>query len=361
MPRNAATGRESQPGQNYAARAFLLALVTAAAAFLPFVIADGGYFIYYGDFNVQQIPFYRLAHEAVRSGDIWWNWHTDLGANFIGSYSFYLLFSPFFWLTLLFPAAALPFLMAPLLILKTACAALTAYMYLSRFVRDRAYAVLGSLLYAFSGWMMYNVFFNHFHDPAVFFPLLLLGVEKLVKDDRRGLFALAVAASAAVNYWFFAGEAVFCVFYVFVRMTDKSFGMSFRKFLRLGFEALLGVGLAAVAVVPSVAAILGNPRMGPDSLVNGWGAWLYWTEQRLPAILQSVIFPPDLPARPNFFPAHEAKWASLSAWLPMLSVSGVFCYFIQRKADWLKKLLALSLLFALVPGLNSLFVLLNHS
>jgi hypothetical protein len=68
--------------------------------------------------------------------------------------------------------------MAPLLVLKTACAALTAYMYLARFVRDRAYAVLGSLLYAFSGWMMYNVFFNHFHEAAVFFPLLLLGIEK---------------------------------------------------------------------------------------------------------------------------------------------------------------------------------------
>ena len=85
--------------------AFLLALGVAFLLFLPFLIIDRGYFIYYGDFNVQQIPFYRMAHDAVRSGDIFWNWYTDLGANFIGSYSFYLLGSPFFWLTLAFPSS----------------------------------------------------------------------------------------------------------------------------------------------------------------------------------------------------------------------------------------------------------------
>lgn len=76
--------------------AFLLALCTAALMFIPFLIIDKGYFIFYGDFNVQQIPFYQMAHDAVHSGDIFWSWTTDLGANFIGSYSFYLLGSPFF-------------------------------------------------------------------------------------------------------------------------------------------------------------------------------------------------------------------------------------------------------------------------
>ena len=100
--------------------AFFIALAMAFLLFLPFLIIDKGLFIYYGDFNVQQIPFYRMAHDAVRSGNIFWNWNTDLGANFIGSYSFYLLGSPFFWLTLPFPSGMVPYLMAPLLMLKTA-------------------------------------------------------------------------------------------------------------------------------------------------------------------------------------------------------------------------------------------------
>ena len=74
--------------------AILLAQIALAAAFLlflPFLIWDRGYFIFYGDFNVQQISFYRMAHDAIRSGNTAWSWTTDLGANFVGSYSFYLL------------------------------------------------------------------------------------------------------------------------------------------------------------------------------------------------------------------------------------------------------------------------------
>ena len=83
-----------RPGRGRTGQVFLLGLFVAAAAFLPYLIYDKGYFFFYGDFNVQQIPFYQLAHQAVREGNIWWSWKTDLGANFIGSYSFYLLSPP---------------------------------------------------------------------------------------------------------------------------------------------------------------------------------------------------------------------------------------------------------------------------
>ena len=111
---------------------FLLAFVTGCVIFLPFVIKDGGLFLYYGDYNVQQIPFYKMAHDAVREWNIGWNWLTDLGANFIGSYTFYLLGSPFFWLTLIFPSGAVPYLMAPLLILKFSVIAVTGAAFCRR-------------------------------------------------------------------------------------------------------------------------------------------------------------------------------------------------------------------------------------
>ena len=77
-------------------KSFCIALVTAIVMFLPSIIWDEGYFLFLGDFNSQQVPFYKLAHQAVREGNWGWNWYTDLGANFIGSYTFYLLGSPFF-------------------------------------------------------------------------------------------------------------------------------------------------------------------------------------------------------------------------------------------------------------------------
>jgi hypothetical protein len=59
-----------------------------------------GYFLYYGDFNVQQVPFYQMVHDAIRSGEWQWSYTTDLGSSLVGSYTFYLLGSPFFWLSM---------------------------------------------------------------------------------------------------------------------------------------------------------------------------------------------------------------------------------------------------------------------
>lgn len=68
-----------KPRFNPCLKAFLLALLTASLIFIPVMIWDKGYFFFFGDFNVQQIPFYKLAHEAIRSGDIRWNWFTRPG------------------------------------------------------------------------------------------------------------------------------------------------------------------------------------------------------------------------------------------------------------------------------------------
>lgn len=350
--------RDPQHGK---VKAFLWAFGLSFAIFTPLMIYNRGYFIFLGDFNVQQIPFYRMAHEMVRSGNIFWNWNTDLGANFIGSYSFYLLFSPFFWLTLPFPTDFVPHLMAPLLMLKTACASLTAYLYIKRFVRDVNWAVVGAVLYAFSGFMTFNIFFNHFHDVCVFFPLLLVALEELVVNDRRGFFAMIVAVNCLINYWFFIGEVVFVVLYVIVRIATGGWGCGVAKFFRIAFEALLGVALAAVGLIPSVLALVGNPRTGPDNLINGWLMWIYGFNQRLPAIIQSFFFPPELPSRPNFFPDMGAKWASLSAWLPLFSTSGVIAFCAAKRQNFHKRMIILSMIMALVPVFNAAFVLFNHS
>lgn len=343
------------------AKAFLINLLLAAILFLPFMIYNGGYFTFYGDFNVQQIPFYRLAHDAVRSGSFLWNWETDLGVNFIGSYSFYLLFSPFFWLTLPFPSWMVPYLMGPLLMLKIACMGLTAYFYLRRFVRDDRYAVFGSMLYAFSGFTVYNIFFNHFLDVMVFFPLMLIALEELVEHGRKGVFALAVFLNAIVNYWFFIGEVVFVVLYVFIRWLSPGWNMNLKKFFLIALESILGVGLAAAVLIPSVLAILGNPRTTADNLLSGWNFWFYSNSERIPAIIQSFLFPPELPSRPNFFPNHGAKWSSLAAWLPLVSMSGVLAFVLTKRRHWLKRMICVLFFMALFPGLNSIFIALNNS
>ena len=123
---------------------FVLAVgfISAFAVMLPYMIYDSGYFLMYGDFNVQQYPFYMHAHDAIRQGAIGWDFKTDLGVNFIGSYSFYNLGSPFFLLTLLLPSGAVPYTIGPLLALKVGFAGMTGYAYIRRFTRYDEFAVL---------------------------------------------------------------------------------------------------------------------------------------------------------------------------------------------------------------------------
>ncbi len=338
---------------------FLLGLATATAFFIPFIIQDHGYFIFYGDFNVQQIPFYQHCHEMVRSGNFFgWDWQTDLGANFIGSYSFYLLGSPFFWLTLPFPNSFVPYLMGPLLILKFACAALTAYMFIRRFTARAETAMIGGLLYAFCGFSIYNIFFNHFHEAIIVFPLLLLAMEKFMAEKSRGPLIFAVFISALTNYFFFFGMVVFVIIYWAVRMLSKSFKFDLREFLLMLFECVLGLTLAAAVMLPTVLEVTQNERLG--SLMNGWGAVMYGKEQIFLNVIECFFFPPDLPARPVFFPGAEVRWSSLGGWMPLLGMTGVIAWLqAGKKGTWQRRVLAISIVMALIPGLNAVFSMLN--
>ena len=338
---------------------FLVAMAVAACFFVPYMILSEGYFTFFGDFNVQQIPFYQMCHEAIRDGNISWNWNTDLGANFVGSYAFYLLGSPFFWITLLFPNRFVPYLMGPLLILKFGFAALTAYLYIRRFTKTSNAAMLGGILYAFSGFSVYNVFFNHFHEAIIAFPLLLLSLELLITENRRGVFALAVAFCAVTNYFFFFGMVVFAVIYFFVRLFSGAIKVRLARFITLIFEAVIGLLMSAILLLPAINAILDNSRV--SSTLIGWNGIMYGKEQIYLNVIQCFFFPPDLPARPVFFPGANVKWSSLGGWLPVFSMVGVFAWFTNRKGSWQKRLIAICAFMALVPILNSAFYAFNTS
>ncbi len=338
---------------------FLLGFVILFLAILPVVIFTRGYFIYYGDFNSQQIPFYYLAHQTVREGAFGWNWQTDLGANFIGSYSFYLLGSPFFWLTVPFSDDTVLYLMPYLLALKHAVAALTSYAFIRRFVRNRQAAMIGALLYAFSGFQLFNIFFNHFQDVTAFFPLLLIAMEQRVNENRRGIFAVTVAFMAILNYYFFTGQAVFVILYFIFRCGSKDFQSDLRKYLSIALEAVIGVLLAAFMLLPSALAIIENYRT--KVYLFGLDMVAYSDRTRLWHIIQSFFMLPDSPARPNLFQTDYGKWASIGGYLPLFSMAGVIAFMSQKRKHWATKLTAVSILCAMIPVLNSAFYLLNGS
>ena len=345
--------------KKYYQKSFFYALIMAAALFLPFVIIDGGYFIFYGDYNAQQIPFFKHCVEAVHNGTLGWDWSTDLGANFFGSYTYYTLGSPFFWFMTLFPASFSPYLMAPLLCVKFGLISLFAFTFIRRFVAKPHSALIGGLLFAFSSFNLYNVFFQ-FQDAFMYFPLLLVGLEEFVVNKRRGLFALVVAANCLANYFFFIGECVFLVVYFIIRCAmDKRFRMSLKEFLQLAAESVIGVLIAGILFVPSIYQVLDVPRS--TNILKNWNFLFYSNEQRYGLLLESFFFPPEVAARNNMFTEANAKWSSVALYLPLFSMAGVIAFIKGAKKHWARTLLFVCLFMAFIPGLNAAFTLFNDN
>jgi len=97
----------------------------------------------------------------------------------------------------------------PLLGLKRAVAGGGGYLWARRWVRDETWSMLAGCLYAFSGFSIYNIFFNHFLDVVALFPYMLAALDDAVIDDKKGAFPFWVALNLVDNYFFFAGQAVF--------------------------------------------------------------------------------------------------------------------------------------------------------
>ena len=347
-----------------------LCALTAAIFFLPFYILDGGFFHYAGDFNSQQISFYRYMNGFVKGAGYpdsafagaphnTFSWATDLGSGVMNAYSFYLYGSPFFWLSVLLPQSWLPYMMVPLLVLKFGVAGGGAYLYLRRYVKNENYAVLGACLYALSGFAVYNVFFNHFVDVVALFPYLLWALDEAIYENRHGLFAFWVAVNLLNNYFFFVGQVIFLCIYFVCKLTAKDFRLTGRKFGHLLWESVLGVAMGCLLLFPAVLSLLQNPRT--IDLSSGWGFLTYAKVQQYLAILLSWILPPDSPYLTSVWSEGVIKWTSMTAYLPLCSLAGAMAYWRSRKADSKKRIVAVCAVCALVPVLNSAFYALNSS
>ena len=347
-----------------------LCALTAAVFFLPFYLLDGGFFHYAGDFNSQQISFYRYMNGFVKGTGYpdsafagaprnTFSWATDLGSGVMNAYSFYLYGSPFFWLSVLLPQSWLPYMMVPLLVLKFGVAGGGAYLYLRRYVKNENYAVLGACLYALSGFAVYNVFFNHFVDVVALFPYLLWALDEAIYENRHGLFAFWVAVNLLNNYFFFVGQVIFLCIYFVCKLTAKDFRLTGRKFCHLLWESVLGVAMGCLLLFPAVLSLLQNPRT--IDLSSGWGFLTYAKVQQYLAILLSWLLPPDSPYLTSVWSEGVIKWTSMTAYLPLCSLAGAMAYWRSRKADSKKRIVAVCAVCALVPVLNSAFYALNSS
>ena len=328
------------------------------AAVLPFLIYHGGIFFYYGDYNVQQVPFYILAHRAVRGGRFFWNPYIDLGSSMGASMSFYLWGSPFFWLTIPFSEKMIPYILPFVMSLRYGTAMAASYAYIRRNVRSNFWAVIGSLLYTFSGFQACNIVFQHFHDATAFFPLYLLTFDDAVGKNRTAGFTLMTALMSVINYYFFFGQAIFILIYYIVRYCPSRDPHRIAgDVIRVLLSGILGLLISAFFLVQSVYGLSGNSRL--NDYINGYGIFAFDEGVTPLAIIKSLFMVPDIIAKPTLFSGEQVKNGSLAAYLPCFSLTGVIAYMRVFRRSWKSKMIAVCCVMAFIPLLNSVFSAFN--
>ena len=340
------------------ARVFFLAALLALIALSPAILPYGGRLVTRGDYIEQQLPFILETRRILRAGLSGYSFNTFLGAPSVGSYAFYTLGSPFVWPLALLPQSLVPFGISLMAIFKHAAAALTAFLYFDRMVRDRRLSLLGGLLYAFSSFTIVNTQFYHFTEVIAVFPLILLGLEIAMSEKPRpGLLALFCGVNALVNYYFMLSSALLAALYFAFRFFSEDWkpARNVRRVFYAVFECGVGCALSGVILLPSLMHMITITRTG---------AGVDLLQSYSPALLMERLRALLMPIESNVLHAYfgdAPSWCSTAAYLPVFGLTGVlvFC-FAQKAQRWLKALLAALLIASAIPVLCGAFALFTN-
>ena len=331
--------------------AFFFSLCLGALITVPNIIYGKGIYNLSADFSFQRIPFYMVMSDAVKDGSVLWTWFNELGSNFIGTFSFYNFFSPFNLILYMFPGSWAPYIIGWLDILKYGVAGLTAFLFLKRYVKNEKYALVGSVLYAFSGFYLTNMLF-HFNDALALFPLLLYTLDNYMYDNKKGWFGLTVALLAFTNWFFLVGEAVFFILYFGIKLVCKEYKFELKKILNLVFEGVCGAGIAMVVLIPTALFIISNPRLStnPSLIEQLKHPILTYVE-----LLRAFILPAQTMSERAFL--SQSNFTSVEAFLPFVGVLLALGCFLKYPKKWFSILIIVCGIFMINPLLNKTFVM----
>jgi len=228
----------------------------------------GGRSFLYMDMYHQYMPFFSEFVEKIKAGEgLAYSWNVGVGSNFLALYVYYLA-SPLHWLAFLFPKEHLLEFMSYLVIFKLGLCGLTSCIYLQKHFRVKSpVIVLISCFYAMSGFMAAYNWNIMWLDCVVLLPLIMLGLEMLVKEGKWVLYCVTLALSIYTNFYLSIMICIFLVLYFVVQWLLEN--RSLRAIRDFAMFSLLAGGLAAILLVPEVCAIL-ETDFGDIDFPNKW-------------------------------------------------------------------------------------------
>lgn len=219
----------------------LYILVYAISGFVPF----GQKTVATWDLNGQYLPFMAYFQRIIKKFDLsFYTQQIALGGGTIGLLAYYLL-SPFNLLVAFFDIEKLPLAIMLIILLKHSGSAITMFLFLAeRYVKEKEKLwafVLIAIVYAFSGYAINMQFNLMWLDGMIILPIICIGMERLVKKEKRGVLIFSLWISLISNFyigymlWIFSA-----VYFLFLLIESKKY-----KEIRIWKEYILSICLAA--------------------------------------------------------------------------------------------------------------------
>ena len=226
------------------------------------------------DMYHQYAPFLKLFQSTLKNGgSLLYSWDIGLGSNYVSTYAYYLA-SPVNWLVGLLPSDHIPEIMNGFLILKSGLmsAALTYYLE-KRFRKDGLLCAAFGIFYALSGYMAAYNWNVMWLDCLILLPLMMLGLERLVKQRKFLLYTICFGLSVLSNYYIAIMLCIFSVLYFIYLMAAEARHKDaidvLAKIARYLLFSLIGGLIGAVVYVPALLTLFHTASAGssfPDSM-----------------------------------------------------------------------------------------------
>ncbi len=258
--------------------AFMLPFVIMLIAFIALRIYPfGGNQIMVQDAWHQYYPFMAELHRKLQNGEsLLYDWRIGLGGGFLPLMAYYLA-SPLNLLLLFWPAAFLREAFALFILIKIGFAGVFCAYALYKINHKKEYGIIiFSTLYALCSWTCSYYCTIMWLDTFAVFPLVVTGIQMLVKEKKCRLYTISLAFAIFANYYMGLLVCIFTVVYFFAQcvLCQNSLKELLYNLKNIIISSIISILMSAVVLVPVVMT------MSTQSSIAGNHATVRWQTKR---------------------------------------------------------------------------------
>ncbi len=233
---------------------FILFLIYIIRGIYPF----GDQCFLRSDMYHQYAPFHAAFLDKLQHGEsLLYSWDIGMGVNFIALFAYYLA-TPFNWLLLIIPQTILIEVMSIFIFVKVGLSGVTFTYYINQHFQTRSFsAVALSVFYSLSAYICAYSWNLMWLDCIWLFPLIMLGLERLIQKKQCYLYCITLGLCILSNYYIAFMVCIFCVLYFILQLCihPDTIPNLLKKCGQFALYSLLAGGFAACLLIPEYFAL----------------------------------------------------------------------------------------------------------